>query len=43
MIDTVVAFKAAYAVAAVLCVGYVLSLWVRGQRVRERLESRRRG
>jgi hypothetical protein len=43
MIDTVIAFKAAYAVAAVLFIAYVLSLWLRDRRVRQRLESRGRG
>lgn len=39
MPDTSTYYHAAYAAAAVLYAGYVLSLWIRARRVRERLRS----
>jgi len=37
MPDTSAYYRAAYTAAAVLYAGYVLSLWIRARRVRERM------
>jgi hypothetical protein len=43
MIDTFSSFVAGYAVAAVLVVAYVTTLWVRSRRLRARAEQRAAG
>jgi hypothetical protein len=43
MPDTSGYYHAAYAAAGILYGGYVLSLWIRARRVRERLHAATRG
>ncbi|HTE47130.1 MAG TPA: hypothetical protein VK636_17915 [Gemmatimonadaceae bacterium] len=40
--DTQGTFIAGYVAATIIYVGYTLTLWLRGRRVRERLDARRR-
>jgi hypothetical protein len=39
MIDTSGAFVAGYCVAAFLFIAYIATLWIRGRRLRERIEA----